>query len=190
MADIFSKYTLEQINNIKTKKLNIGKNPVKIGFTCSSFDVLHAGHMIMLADAKKQCDYLVVGLQTDPTIDRPNEKNKPVQEYSERKIMISGVKYVDEIIEYATENDLYQILTELNPDIRILGSDWKGKKYTGCELPIPIYWHERDHEYSTTSLRERIYEAEKKKKENLSIQKTYTCRTNIDDIEFLSEDDE
>ena len=135
----------------------------KIGFTCSCFDLLHTGHLIMLKDAKKQCDILVVGLQTDPTIDRP-DKNKPVQSFFERKTMIESIKYIDEVIDYATEKDLHTILTTLNPDVRIIGSDWENKLYTGHELDIPMHWHKRDHDYSTSAFRMRIYEAESKKK--------------------------
>uniref|UniRef100_A0A6C0J5F9 Cytidyltransferase-like domain-containing protein n=1 Tax=viral metagenome TaxID=1070528 RepID=A0A6C0J5F9_9ZZZZ len=132
----------------------------KIGFTCSCFDLLHSGHCIMLKDAKEQCDILIVGLQTDPTIDRP-EKNKPIQTFEERKIMIETIKYVDEVITYSTEKDLYDLLVLLNPDVRIIGSDWCNKKYTGYELPITMYWHKRTHSWSTSELRKRVYEREK-----------------------------
>lgn len=134
----------------------------KIGFTCSCFDLLHCGHCLMLKDCKNQCDVLIIGLQTDPTLDR-KEKNKPIQEYEERKIMIESIKYVDEVIEYSTEAELYEILKKLNPDVRIIGTDWKGKPYTGYELPIKMYWHVRDHDWSTSNLRKRVYENEKKK---------------------------
>jgi glycerol-3-phosphate cytidylyltransferase len=113
----------------------------------------------MLKDAKSQCDILIIGLQTDPTIDRKN-KNKPVQEYEERVIMVNSIKYIDEIIKYSTEEDLYNLLSILKPDIRIIGTDWKGKKYTGYDLPIKIYWHERNHNWSTSNLRKRIYDNE------------------------------
>ena len=109
----------------------------KIGFTCSCFDLLHAGHLIMLKDAKSQCDKLIVGLQTDPSVDR-KDKNKPIQSLEERKIQLEAVKYIDEIIVYETENDLHKLLFELDPDIRILGSDWKAKPFTGYNLNIPI----------------------------------------------------
>ena len=134
----------------------------KIGFTCSCFDLLHTGHCLMLEDSKAQCDILIIGLQTDPTIDRKN-KNKPIQDYEERFIMINSIKYVDEVIKYETEADLLNILKELNPDVRILGSDWRGKEFTGYELPIDIYWHERNHNWSTSNLRRRIYESENNK---------------------------
>ena len=128
---------------------------LKIGFTCSCFDLLHAGHILMLKDAKAQCDKLIVGLQTDPTIDRP-EKNKPIQSFEERKIQLESVKYVDEVIKYETENELYELLKVLRPNVRILGSDYEGKYFTGDDLNIPIYYHKRDHEYSSTRIRKEI----------------------------------
>ena len=128
---------------------------IKIGFTCSCFDLLHAGHILMLKDAKEQCDKLIVGLQTNPTLDRP-EKNKPIQSYEERYIQLEAIKYVDEIVKYETEDDLMKLLFDLNPDVRILGSDWENKPFTGYTLHIPIYFHKRDHDYSTSNLREKI----------------------------------
>ena len=128
----------------------------KIGFTCSCFDLLHAGHILMLKDAKKQCDYLIVGLQTDPTLDRPNEKNKPIQSLKERKIQLEAVKYIDKIIIYSTERDLYNLLLKLKPDIRILGDDYKNKKFTGHDLNIKIYYHSRNHNYSSTNLKKAL----------------------------------
>jgi len=128
---------------------------MKIGFTCSCFDLLHAGHILMLKDAKEQCDKLIVGLQTDPTLDRP-EKNKPIQSFEERKIQLEAVKYVDEILKYNTEKELFEILRMLRPDVRILGSDYEGKYFTGTELNIPIYYHKRNHNYSSSNLRQEI----------------------------------
>tara|TARA_Y100001970_G_scaffold27492_1_gene33543 strand:+ start:814 stop:1224 length:411 start_codon:yes stop_codon:yes gene_type:complete len=128
----------------------------KIGFTCSCFDLLHAGHILMLEDAKKQCDYLIVGLQTDPTIDRPKEKNKPIQSLEEREIQLRAIKYIDKIIIYNSEKELYELLKKLNPDIRILGSDYKNKDFTGNNLDIKIYYHQRTHNYSSSSLKKRI----------------------------------
>ena len=125
------------------------------GFTCSCFDLLHAGHILMLEDAKSQCDKLIVGLQTDPTIDRP-EKNKPIQSFEERYIQLQAVKYVDEIFIYDTEEDLYKKILYFNPDVRILGSDYIDKPFTGDDLNIPIYFHERKHNYSSTNLRGSI----------------------------------
>tara|TARA_B110000438_G_C15721103_1_gene609859 strand:+ start:568 stop:978 length:411 start_codon:yes stop_codon:yes gene_type:complete len=128
------------------------------GFTCSCFDLLHAGHILMLKDAKTQCDYLIVGLQTDPTIDRPNAKNKPIQSFEERKIQLDAVKYIDEIIVYEAEKDLYKLLKKIKPDIRILGSDYKKKSFTGDDLDIKIYYHNRKDNFSSSSLRKRISE--------------------------------
>ena len=128
----------------------------KIGFTCSCFDLLHAGHILMLKDAKKQCEYLIVGLQTDPTLDRPDIKNKPIQSLKERKIQLEAVKYINEIIIYDSENDLYELLKKINPDVRILGSDYKEKSFTGDDLNIDIYYHNRSHNYSSSNLQKKI----------------------------------
>lgn len=153
---IFEKISLPQIRKIQSDARYQGK---RIGITASCFDLLHTGHLIMLQDAKAQCDVLVVALQTDPTIDRP-EKNKPVQTFEERRTMINAIKYIDEVIVYATEEDLLHVLESLAPDVRIIGSDWKGKAYTGHELPIEIHWHIRDHDYSTSNLRKRVCAAQ------------------------------
>jgi len=119
--------------------------------------------MIMLKDAKSKCDILVVCLQTDPTLDRPH-KNKPIQSFEEREIVINGVKYIDEIIIYSTEYDYYHILEYLKPEIRIIGSDWEGKLYIGHDIKeIPVYFHARTHNWLTSGLRKKIYEAEKAK---------------------------
>ena len=134
--------------------------PTKIGFTCGAFDLMHAGHMVMLEDARSICDKLIVAIQSDPSIDRPF-KNRPVQSFDERIIMVDGCKYVDEIILYHTEDDLLKILKELSPDVRILGSDYRNKTFTGQELPIRIYYHERSHNWSSSGLRERVYYAER-----------------------------
>lgn len=128
----------------------------KIGFTCSCFDLLHAGHIIMLEDAKKQCDYLIVGLQSDPTIDRPDTKNEPIQTLKERKIQLKAIKYIDEIIIYNSEKELYELLQKIKPNIRILGSDYINEPFTGDDLNIEIYYHQRTHNYSSSNLRERI----------------------------------
>ena len=134
---------------------NIMRNRI-IGFTCSSFDLLHAGHILMLKDAKEQCDYLIVGLHKDPTIDRPNSKNKPIQSLQERKIQLEAVKYVDQIIIYETEKELYGLLKDINPKIRVLGTDYKGEKFTGDDLNIKIYFHTRNHSFSSNNIRDRI----------------------------------
>ena len=127
-----------------------------MGFTCSCFDLLHAGHILMLQDAKRHCDKLIVGLQTDPTIDRSDTKNKPIQSLDERRIQLEAVKYVDEVFIYDTEEELYKKLLFINPDVRILGSDYIGKSFTGDDLDIEIHYHERKHNYSTTNLRKKI----------------------------------
>ena len=139
---------------------------IKKGFTCSCFDLLHAGHVKMLQDARNQCDYLIIGLQTDPTIDRPDTKNKPIQTLEERQIMLSAVRFIDEIMIYDTEDDLYSYLKHNKPDVRILGSDYDipDKRFTGDNLDIDIYYHRRDHDWSTTNLRKRITQEENKKK--------------------------
>jgi glycerol-3-phosphate cytidylyltransferase len=134
----------------------------RVGFTCGAFDVLHAGHFLMLEEAKKQCEYLIVGLQSDPTIDRP-EKNKPVQTVEERKIQLEACKFIDEVVVYNTEMELVKLLNQIKPDIRIIGEDWKNKNFTGIEIGIPIHYNERKHDYSSSNLRKRIYEAEKGK---------------------------
>ena len=127
----------------------------KVGFTCGAFDLLHAGHVLMLKEAKDQCDWLIVGLQSDPSIDR-KEKNSPIQELKERQIQLSAIKFVDEIVVYETEKDLFELLKKLKPDIRIIGADHKGGKFTGWELPIELYFNSRDHSYSTSELRRRV----------------------------------
>lgn len=129
-----------------------------IGFTCGAFDITHAGHYLMFKECREQCDFLIVGLQTDPTIDR-KEKNKPVQTLTERRIQLEACKYIDKIITYKTEQDLIKLLKDLNPDIRFIGADWKGKKFTGKDLPIKVIFNSRNHKYSSSSLRARILKA-------------------------------
>jgi len=127
----------------------------KVGFTASCFDLFHAGHILMLKEAKSQCNYLIVGLQTDPTIDRP-EKNSPVQSIFERFVQLKSCIYVDEIVIYATEKDLLDILNSYKIDVRILGSEYEGKNFTGHDLNMQIYFNTRKHGFSTTELRKRI----------------------------------
>ena len=131
-----------------------------VGFTCSTFDLLHAGHITMLEEAKHHCDFLVVGLQNDPTIDRPDTKNSPVQSIIERQIQLSAVKYVDEIIVYNTEEDLCDLLLTLPINIRILGVEYETSEFTGKEIcqnrGIELYFNKRDHSFSSTSLRRRV----------------------------------
>lgn len=127
----------------------------KVGFTCSTFDLLHAGHILMLEEAKTQCDWLIVGLQIDPTVDR-TFKNKPIQSVFERYVQLRGCKYVDEIIPYATEDELYQLLTSHKIHVRIIGEEYQNRDFTGKNLDIPIYYNSRKHKFSTTNLRERV----------------------------------
>ena len=126
-----------------------------IGFTCSCFDLLHAGHITMLQEAKSICEYLIVGLQVDPTIDRP-EKNKPIQSLMERQIQLNAVKYVDEVIIYHTEDELIELLKSLPIDVRIIGADYINKYFTGSDLEIDIYYNKREHNWSTTRLKKLI----------------------------------
>ena len=146
-------------------KLNY-KDCGKIGFTCSTFDLLHAGHITMLEEAKHHCDYLIVGLQNDPTLDRP-EKNAPIQSIVERQIQLAAVKYVDEIVIYNTEQDLIDLLLTLPIDVRVLGDEYKNKDFTGKDIAkkrgSKIVYNGRDHSFSSTSLRKRVYDEEFKK---------------------------
>lgn len=136
---------------------------MKIGFTCSTFDLFHAGHLLMLEEAKKQCDYLIVGLQTDPTIDRPKEKNKPVQSVFERWIQVESCKYVDKVIPYATEKELVDILLSYPINVRILGEEYMTKAFTGADLNMEFYYNQRRHSFSTSELRQRVVAAEVEK---------------------------
>lgn len=133
-----------------------------VGFTASTFDLLHAGHTTMLREAKEQCDYLICGLQVDPSIDRPDTKNPPVQTLVERFTQLQGVRYVDEIIPYVTEKDLEDILQMVNIDVRIIGEEYKDSTFTGratcASRGIEIYFNKRDHRFSTSDLRRRVSE--------------------------------
>ena len=147
-------------NHIKKLKQE-GK---KIGITFSTFDMLHAGHIAMLSEAKNHCDYLICGLQTDPTIDRPDTKNKPVQSIVERQIQLSACRYVDEVVVYQTEQDLIDLLLILPLDVRILGVEYQDKEFTGryegADRGIELVFNERDHSFSSSSLRKRVVAAE------------------------------
>ncbi len=136
---------------------------MRVGFTCSTFDLFHAGHVLMLEEAKRQCDWLIVGLQTDPTIDRP-AKNKPVQSVFERFVQVSACKWVNEVVVYESEKDLMNLLKSYNIHVRILGKEYQDKDFTGRHLGnIELYFNSRDHSFSTTELRNRIREAEEQK---------------------------
>lgn len=132
---------------------------MKTGIVTSTFDLLHAGHIMMIREAKEQCDYLIAALQVDPSIDRP-EKNKPVQTLVERYVQLSAVKYIDEIVCYQTEKDLEDILEMFQLDIRILGDEYKNKDFTGREIckrrDIELYFNKRDHRFSSSDLRKRV----------------------------------
>ena len=138
---------------------------MKVGITFSAFDLLHAGHIGMLREARANCDYLIVGLQTDPTIDRPNEKNKPVQTLVERYAQLNALKLVDEIVPYQTEQDLVDILELFQIDVRFLGEEYREKEFSGKDVcrkrGIQLYFNKRDHRFSTSDLRRRVVEANK-----------------------------
>jgi glycerol-3-phosphate cytidylyltransferase len=137
---------------------------MKIGFTASTFDLLHAGHISMLREAKENCDYLICGLQIDPSVDRPT-KNSPIQTIVERQVQLSAVKYVDEIIVYRTEQDLEDILEMYHIDIRILGDEYRDKDFTGKDIckkrGIQLYFNKRDHRFSSSELRRQVVEKTK-----------------------------
>ena len=147
-------------NHVKQLKAD-GK---KIGITFSTFDMLHAGHIAMLSEAKNHCDYLIAGLQTDPTIDRPDEKNPPVQSIVERQIQLAACRYVDEVVVYQTEQDLVDLLLILPIDVRVLGVEYQDKPYTGkhegAGRGIEAIFNGRDHSFSSSSLRRRVAAAE------------------------------
>jgi glycerol-3-phosphate cytidylyltransferase len=150
-------------NHVKDLKAQ-GK---RIGITFSTFDMLHAGHIAMLAEAKNHCDYLIAGLQTDPTIDRPDTKNRPVQSIVERQIQLAACRYVDEVVVYQTEQDLVDLLLILPVDVRVLGVEYQEKEFTGkneCGVRgIDLVFNGRDHSFSSSSLRKRVAAAESEK---------------------------
>ena len=137
---------------------------LRIGFTASQFDMLHAGHVAMLSEAKNHCDYLICGLQTDPTIDRPDTKNKPIQSIVERQIQLAACRYVDEVVTYQTEQDLIDLLLILPLDVRVLGEEYEHSEFTGkteCFMrDIDLVFNGRDHSFSSSSLRKRVAHAE------------------------------
>jgi glycerol-3-phosphate cytidylyltransferase len=155
--------------NVKRKPVAKKKKRIRVGLTAGAMDLCHAGHILMLKEAKKVCDYLIVLLHMDPSVApaeyRGKKKNTPIMSFEERKIILEAIKYVDEVIPYETEEDLLNLLIKIKPDVRIIGADWKGKQFTGWDLPIKVYFNSRGHSFSTTELRKRIYEAEKAKLE-------------------------
>jgi glycerol-3-phosphate cytidylyltransferase len=150
-------------NNIKELK----EQGLTVGITFSTFDLLHAGHIAMLAEAKNHCDYLICGLQTDPTIDRPDTKNKPVQSIVERQLTLGACRYVDEIVVYSTEQDLIDLILTLPIDVRILGVEYEDTNFTGRNegtgRGIQHVFNKRDHSFSSSSLRKRVAESERNK---------------------------
>ena len=153
---------IDDLNKFRNDNINS-----KIGVTFSCWDLLHAGHNIFLADSKNQCDILCVGLQTDPTIDRPN-KNKPIQSLEEREIQIKSCRYVDYYFIYSTEDSLYKSIVDIKPDVRFLGDDYIGRQFTGDDIDVKIVYHPRsNHTYSTTKLRNIIFMRESIKHQQL-----------------------
>ena len=140
---------------------------MKTGVTFSTFDLFHAGHVKMLEEAKSKCDYLIVGLQLDPSIDRP-EKNKPTQSIIERYVQLRACKYIDEVIPYVTEEDLIDVLSSFKIDLRIIGEEYKEKEFTGKDYcnkkGIEIYYNKREHRFSSSALRNQIAKVENSKK--------------------------
>lgn len=159
---IFKKMIFNKIKELQEKR---------VGITFSTFDLLHAGHIAMLSEAKKHCDYLIAALQTDPTIDRPDTKNKPVQSIVERQIQLQAVRYVDEIVVYQTEKDLEDILLTLPINVRILGVEYQDKEFTGKDIcakrNIELVYNGRDHSFSSSNLRKRVASAENSKTNQL-----------------------
>lgn len=139
-----------------------------IGFTASTFDLIHAGHCEMLAKAKADCNFLIVGLLTDPTISRPVIKNKPIQSILERYIQLQSIKYVDMIVPFDSEEDLEIMIKLIKPDIRFVGEEYKGTKHTGWDL-CPIKYNDRKHNWGSSQLRKRIYDEEQKQINNIKI---------------------
>jgi glycerol-3-phosphate cytidylyltransferase len=140
------------------KKLSKPIEEIKVGFTCSTFDLLHAGHIVMLQEAKSLCDYLIVGLLIDPTVDRPEIKNKPIQSSFERYVQLAACRYVDEVIPFSTEQEIIDIILTIRPDIRIVGEEYKGTNHTGFGL-CPIHYNKRQHSFSSSDLRNRVLKA-------------------------------
>lgn len=149
---------LDGYDNMKLSVIDkLKKEGKKIGYTCSSFDLLHSGHVAMLSEAKAHCDYLVVGILVDPTKDRPDLKQKPIQSVFERWVQLQAIEYVDCIIPFETEQDIIDQLLLLKPHIRFCGEEYEGTEHTGHDIPdIEIYYNKRSHSFSTTELRERI----------------------------------
>ncbi|TSC61335.1 MAG: glycerol-3-phosphate cytidylyltransferase [Parcubacteria group bacterium Greene0416_14] len=157
-SSVFLMLNLEKIRQTVAS----AKGKGVVGVTCGAFDLCHYGHILVFQECKEVCDHLIVALQSDPSLDRAY-KNKPVQTITEREGLLRAIKYIDDIVLYDTEADLYKLLQLLSPDIRIIGADWYQKKYTGWDLPIKMHFNKRDHSYSTSELRKRIHAAEQEK---------------------------
>ena len=167
--NFFKNFSLKKLASAIFNKIKqLKEQDLVIGITFSTFDLFHAGHIAMLSEAKNHCDYLICGLQTDPTIDRPETKNKPIQSIVERQIQLAACRYVDEVVVYSTEQDLVDLLLILPVDVRILGVEYADKNFTGkseCELRgIDIVYNGRDHSFSSSSLRKRVYDSESTKR--------------------------
>jgi glycerol-3-phosphate cytidylyltransferase len=135
----------------------------KIGFTSGAFDLCHAGHLLMFKEVRAQCDYLIVALHSDPSTERFH-KNKPVESKEERRIRLESCRYIDKVVDYDTESQCRDLIIKLKPDVRFVGADWKGKHFTGDDLPVKVIFNTRDHGYSSTDLRKRIFLSEFRKK--------------------------
>lgn len=146
--------------NISEIAQRLGKpaDEVKIGFTCSTFDLLHAGHIVMLQEAKSLCDYLICGLLVDPTVDRPDSKQKPVQTPFERYVQLSACRFVDEVIPFTTEQEIVDMVLTIQPHVRIVGEEYRDTEHTGKGL-CPIHYNKRKHSFSSTDLRKRVSDA-------------------------------
>lgn len=156
--------------NILKKITNLQKDGKIVGFTASTADLGHAGLLIMLAQLKSECDYVIFGLLSDPTIDRPDSKNFPIESLFERWIRMSACEYIDEIIPFSTEEDLENMLKILKPDIRYVGKEYENIDHTGKEINgIKIIYNQRDHNYSSSNLRYRIYKEEFDKTNNIKV---------------------
>ena len=147
------------------RKLDKDPQEIKVGFTCSTFDLFHAGHIVMLQEAKSLCDYLIIGLLVDPTVDRPDAKNMPIQSVFERYVQVSSCQFVDEVVPFTTEQELIDMILTIQPDVRIVGEEYKGTEHTGVGL-CPIHYNKRRHSFSTTDLLQRV---EKSNKESINV---------------------
>ena len=146
------------------KVAQLKKNGKRIGFTASTFDLLHAGHIAMLEEAKSQCDFLIVGLLTDPTRDRKDSKNSPIQSSFERWLQAQAIAVIDMVIPFDTEEDLVNMINMIKPHVRIVGEEYKGKHHTGWNIKdVEIYYNKRNHNYGSSQLRKKIVDQENEK---------------------------